>query len=221
MLWRVGILIELIVEAVAWIVIEVLGEAVGEAIGGRRARRRAASTTIVPPPPATAAGTVAPLAGGGLPSGTPPADGSGWAQPGTALPADASSVQPTGPAAQPQALVSVDASGCASWLIGLVLVVVMGGVGFWWGQRRHGIDPDEVPATLFVGLGLAAACLLLALVQVLRNRGEDVVGPPLAARALGSGWQGALLPWRWAPARLLTFAFANLALAGGVAGGFQ
>ena len=36
-------------------------------------------------------------------------------------------------------------------LVLAVLVIALIGVGFWWGQRRHGIDPDEVPGTLYVG----------------------------------------------------------------------
>ncbi|OWY62342.1 hypothetical protein B7486_58950, partial [cyanobacterium TDX16] len=145
-----------------------------------------------------------------------PDDGSGWAQPGP------DEEPPPGASSPPVAAVQVDASGCTTWLMGVVMVVVMAGVGFWWGQRRHGIDPDEVPATLYVGAGLAVLCLVLALVRVLRDRADsEVVGPPLAATALGNGWKGALLPWHWTPGRLVAFGLANVALAVGVAVGFQ
>jgi hypothetical protein len=218
----VGIIIELLVEGIAWILFEVVGELVGEGISSLFNRRRGKDVTAVAPPQA-APGTVVGQAGViGAP--TPPPDGSGWGAPGSSAPSETAvppaQIQPAGTPVQ--AAVQVDASGCATWVFGLAMVIVMGGVGFWWGQRRYGIDPDEVPATLWVGLGLAALCFVLALVRVLRQRGEsEVVGPPLAARAIGHGWQGALLPWRWTAGRLVVFGLSNLALAAGVAVGFQ
>ena len=226
MLSPVGIIIELLIEGIAWILFEVIGELVGEGISSAFGRRRSKDVVVAPAPPnlatGAAPGTVVGQAGV-IGEPTAPPDGSGWGTPGSAVPGEAPPPAPLTPAGQQvRAAAQVDGLGCATWLMGIVMVVVMAGVGFWWGQRRYGIDPDETPATLWVGVGLAVFCLVLALVQVLRERGEsEVIGPPLAARAIGHGWQGAVLPWRWAPARLVVFGLANVALAAGVAVGFQ
>jgi hypothetical protein len=234
----VGIIIELLIEGIAWILFEVVGELVGEGISSLFNRRRSKDVTVLVAPPGHAppSGTGVILGQAGA-IGTPaPPDGSGWGAPGSPMPDQVPPPAPPQPQppAQPQApppvsseppvqaAVQVDASGCATWVFGLAMVVVMAGVGFWWGQRRYGIDPDEIPATLWVGIGLATLCFVLAIVRVLRQRGEsEVVGPPLAARAIGHGWQGALLPWRWTPGRLMVFGLSNVALAAGVAAGFQ
>jgi hypothetical protein len=129
----------------------------------------------------------------------------------------------TASTAEPEQAAEPRGAGCTAWLLPIVLVPAMFAIGWWFGDRRYGIDPDDTPTTLYTALALTALFLVLAAVRVLRARTQaEQVGAPTPSVGLqASSITDLVLPWRWSAARFLLFAGANAALATGVLVGFR
>ena len=90
------------------------------------------------------------------------------------------------------------------------------GGGYWWGARLSELGRTEPPRSLWVSIGLAVFFGTVALVKVLRRE-----PPRLRPDSRMERFEQAFTPWRWSPARLLGFALVNVAVAAGIAAGFD
>lgn len=90
------------------------------------------------------------------------------------------------------------------------------GAGYWWGARLIELGRTEPPRSLWVSIALAALFATVALVKVLRRH-----RPRRRPDARMDRFEEALTPWRWSAARLLGFALVNVAVAAGIAAGFD
>ena len=90
------------------------------------------------------------------------------------------------------------------------------GAGYWWGARLSELGRTEPPSSLWVSIGLAVVFGTVALVKVLRDESHR-----FPAESRMDRFELAFTPWRWSPARLLGFALVNVAVAAGIAAGFD
>jgi hypothetical protein len=100
-------------------------------------------------------------------------------------------------------------------LLGAVLL--LGGAfagGLWWGARLTELGRTDPPRSLWVSIGLGGAFLAAAMAQWLRDRRRpDRETRPSSSRSLR--------PWHWRAGRLTLFAAINVAVATGIATGFD
>ena len=105
----------------------------------------------------------------------------------------------------------------ANRVVRTVLAITVGfGGGYWWGARLSELGRTEPPSSLWVSIGLAGVFGTVALVKVLRGTPRRVPAESRMER-----FELAFTPWRWSAARLGRFALLNMALAAGIAVGFD
>lgn len=98
--------------------------------------------------------------------------------------------------------------------LGRLAIAVLVGFGFGLAWGDHLSSHASWPKLLWVSLGLAAAALIAAVARAAH--------PADSSPAEGSALHQALTPpWRWRTDRLVGFMVLNLAIAGGIAVGFQ
>ncbi|HJV09600.1 MAG TPA: hypothetical protein VJ653_07955 [Acidimicrobiales bacterium] len=90
------------------------------------------------------------------------------------------------------------------------------GGGYWWGARLTELGRTEPPRSLWVSIGLAVVLGSVALVKVLR---DDPPRFPPDGRLARIG--ETFTPWRWPAGRLAAYALVNVAVAAGIATGFD
>jgi hypothetical protein len=111
--------------------------------------------------------------------------------------------------------------GAARVLANRVVRAVLGaaagfGGGYWWGSRLTELGRTDPPRSLWVSVGLAVLFGAIALVKVLR---QDPPRFPPDSRLARLG--ETFTPWRWSAGRLAGFAVLNVAVAAGIAAGFD
>ena len=105
----------------------------------------------------------------------------------------------------------------ANRVVRAVLAAAAGfGGGYWWGARLTELGRTDPPRSLWVSVGLVALFATVALVKVLRRD-----RPRLRPDSRMDRFEEAFAPWRWSAARLLGFALMNVAVAAGIAAGFD
>lgn len=97
-----------------------------------------------------------------------------------------------------------------------VLATVVGfGFGAWWGNRLALLGRDDLPRLFAVSLALAILAAAGAAYRMRREREE------LGTGRLSGRFAVLVVPWRWDAGRLLGFAALNVAIAVGIAVGFD
>ena len=105
----------------------------------------------------------------------------------------------------------------ANRVVRAALAIAAGfGAGYWWGVRLSELGRTEPPSSLWVSIALAAFLGTIALVKALRGEPSRA---PVDSRM--DRFEMAFTPWRWSAARLLGFALVNVAIATGIAAGFD
>jgi hypothetical protein len=105
----------------------------------------------------------------------------------------------------------------ANRVVRAVLAAAAGfGGGYWWGARLTELGRTEPPSSLWVSIALVALFAAIALVKILRRD-----PPRLRPDSRMDRFEEAFTPWRWSAARLLGFALVNVAVAAGIAAGFD
>ena len=120
-----------------------------------------------------------------------------------------------------EVVLEVGLRGVARLLVNRVVRAALGvaagfGGGYWWGSWLTEAGRTVPPRSLGVSIGLAVAFATVALVKVLR-RDPRRFPPETRMARLGEMFT----PWRWSPGRLGGFALVNVAVAAGIAAGFD